>query len=377
MLTLGIGLGTSGEAASASQTSIDHWGAYFGGAGNSDGLRLSPTPIHLPGQVVQVATSNSTQYALLADGSVYAWGLGNEGQLGDDNVADSLTTPVRVRFPAGVTIAALPTDVMPYDTGLALDTTGHVWGWGGSTGGSLCLVTVGPHLTPVELPFTDVTALAGAGGHALYDSNGTVYACGANRHGQLGDGTAHSSTRPVVVKDLAGFHVRALVASFADSGVLLDNGSYLDWGYDGQGQLGDGKIGVDSSVPVTVPLPHTVTQVAQGGSIGTNGQTLVMLSDGSLRSWGDGQYGQLGDKSTATRPSPVAFSPPAGVTYERLASGGVTSYAESTTGALYSWGGGSRGQLGNGTTTTTQLTPVQVESGISLISATAQDVVTG
>ena len=46
---------------------------------------------------------------------------------------------MKVRFPAGVKIASLPIDVMPFDTGLAVDTKGHVWGWGDNQGGELCL----------------------------------------------------------------------------------------------------------------------------------------------------------------------------------------------------------------------------------------------
>ncbi len=100
-----------------------------------------------------------------------------------------------------------------------------------------------------------------------------------------------------------------------------------------------------------------------------------MLSDGSLRAWGDDQFGQLGDEKTVTETSPIEFTPPTGVTYSQLATGGDTSYAESTTGALYSWGGGSDGQIGNGETST-ELDPVLVETVVSNISSTAFDVAT-
>ena len=60
---------------------------------------------------------------------------------------------------------------------------GNVWGWGDNAGGELCLGTTRIYRTPVELPFTGVTALAGASNHALYDAHGTVYACGQNVNG--------------------------------------------------------------------------------------------------------------------------------------------------------------------------------------------------
>jgi alpha-tubulin suppressor-like RCC1 family protein len=137
-----------------------------------------------------------------------------------------------------------------------------------------------------------VTALAGASNHALYDAGGTVYACGQNVAGDLGDGSRRSSTAPVKVAGLRGRRVSELVASFANSGALLSSGKYFDWGYDRQGQLGDGYVDRSSDVPVPVPLPHPVQQVAQGGSLWDNGQTLVLLSGGSLWAWGDDWAGQ-------------------------------------------------------------------------------------
>lgn len=361
-------------SASASTPSAERWGSFFEESGNQ-GTLLSPTPISLPAPIVQVASSNSTEYALLSTGAVYAWGLGGDGELGNGRTSASLTTAVRVRFPAGVKIAFLPVDAMPFDTAMAVDTQGNAWGWGRGSS-ALCLGTTAVvNLTPVELPFTDVTALAGAGDHAVYDADGTVYSCGGNGYGDLGDGSTTSSSIPVAVTGLTGQHVRVLVASYRNAGALLDNGTYMDWGYDGQGQLGDGTFGVASSVPVTVPLPLPVTRVALGGSDPTNGQTLVLLSDGTVRSWGTDTLGQLGDDATTNEASPVVVMPPPGVTYKRLASGGTTSYGLSTSGDVYSFGGGSGGQLGNGQTDPqAQLTPILVASGMSEISATAEAV---
>lgn len=356
-------------------TTVIHWGSFFGDSPGHNPRLLSPTTITLPGPVVQVATSNSTQYALLANGTVYAWGLGDDGQLGDGGRSNSLTTAVEVRFPPRVTIASLPTDAMPYNTGLAIDTKGHAWGWGFNSAGQLCMGNADEYLTPVELPFTDVTTMAGAGDHALYDSDGTVYACGGNENGDLGDGSTTPSKTPVTVHALDhDGDVTELVASFNDSGALLSDGTYLDWGYNELGQVGNGPIISSSLQPVAVSLPLPVIEVAQGGSSPNNGQTLVVLSDGSLRSWGADHNGQLGNGQTINEPLPVAFSALPGVKFTSVASGGNTSYAVSTTGDLYSWGGGGDGQIGDGETTWSTLAPVKVESGVSFVSATAQNV---
>jgi alpha-tubulin suppressor-like RCC1 family protein len=350
------------------------WGSFFGGRPGNFGTRTSPVAVRLPGKVAEVGTSNAAQYALLTDGSLYAWGLGSQGELGDGSTASSFTNPVRVRFPPGVKIASIPTDAMPYDTALAVDTHGHVWGWGRDGGGELCLGTRAAYLAPVELPFSGVTALAGASHHALYDAGGTVWACGQNVAGDLGDGSRRSTTTPVRVAGLGGQPVARLVASFANSGALLASGQYYDWGYNAQGQLGDGHIPHSSDVPVLVHLPSPVAQVAQGGSLWGNGQTLVMLADGSLWAWGSNYAGQLGNGQRQLQPEPVRIQPPAGIIYRALATGSATSYAVSTTGKVYAWGTGHLGQVGDGRTRTA-IAPVLVAAGATAISSTANNTV--
>ncbi len=354
-------------------TIVEHWGSFFGAIKGLYGLEKSPTTVTLPGTVAEVGSSNSTEYALMTDGSLYAWGMGNAGQLGDGGKLNSFTAPVRVRFPRGVKIWSIPTDAMPYDTGLAIDTSGRVWGWGDNYGGELCLGDTKIYTTPVELPLTHVTSTAGANNHALYDANGVVYACGMNADGDLGIGSWRSTTRPVPVVGIDGSSVTRLVASFANSGALMSNGQYYDWGYDGTGQLGDGRVGKQSDVPVLVHLPAQVTQVAQGGSLWDNGQTLVLLSGGSLWGWGDNHACQVGLAPRAV-PSPVQLRPRPTAIYTSLATGSATSYAVTSTGAIYSWGVSHVGQVGNGLTRTV-CRPVEVAAGGGLISSTADNVV--
>jgi alpha-tubulin suppressor-like RCC1 family protein len=365
--------GVPAPAQGSSGGTIEHWGAY-GTGGKQYDKNLTPVALTLPAPVAEAGSSNSTQYALLTNGTVYAWGLGSHGELGNGGTANSLTTAVRVKFPAGVKIASIPTDVMPYDSAFAIDTTGHVWGWGQNEDGELCLGNTAQYTTPVELPFSDVTTLAGGANHATYDSGGTLYSCGSNQYGELGDGSTTSSTVPVQVTGLDGKSVGTLVASFGNAGALLAGGEYFDWGYDAAGQLGNGTTGPSSDVPVQVTLPDPVTQAAQGGSAAFNGQTLVMLSDGSLYAWGNDSTYQLGDDSTANEESPEQIFPPSGVTYQTLASGGNTSYAISTAGNVYAWGNSGEGQVGDGKTAAAK-TPVRVESGATLISSTSTDVV--
>ena len=77
----------------ARSSTVQHWGTFFGGTSTlmPEDMITSPASLTLPGSVAEVATSNSSQYALLTNGSVYAWGLGNAGQLGDGATTNSFT----------------------------------------------------------------------------------------------------------------------------------------------------------------------------------------------------------------------------------------------------------------------------------------------
>jgi alpha-tubulin suppressor-like RCC1 family protein len=359
----------------AAKDAIEHWGDYNGACSNTD-KQLSPVALSLPGKVVQVSSSNDAQYALLANGSVYAWGQGCHGELGDGKMLGAFKTAQKVQFPADVKIAYLPTDVMPYDSAFAVDTTGRVWGWGLDAGSEFCTGAATESDTPYELPQTlsGVTTLAGALNHATYDAGGTLYSCGGNNDGALGDGSKASSKTPVEVKTLDGADVTALVASFGDTGALLKNGDYYDWGENNNGQVGNGTT-KNAYAPVQVTLPAAVTQVAQGGSLTTNGQTQVLLAGGALYAWGSDAWYQLGDGKTVNEDSPELITPPAGVTYTTLCSGGSTDYGITASGNVYAWGDSINGQVGNGGTAS-EPTQTLVTSGQAVISATASDVVT-
>ena len=376
VIALGAGLAQPARAAITSTSKVDHWGAFFGRSSATD-RTTSPASFTFPAPVADLGTSNSTQYALLTNGTLWAWGQGTNGQLGNGTEVNSFTTPVQVQFPPGVTIASIPSDAMPYDTALAVDTTGGVWGWGLNLRGELCLGTTTSYDVPRLLPLPDVTALAGANGHAVYDSAGTVYSCGEDTDGVLGNGTkgtANDSSVPVTVTGLpARTGVTALVSAFDNDGALMANGAYYDWGMNTAGQLGTGSKSYSSAVPVKVTLPADVTQVTEGGSNAQNGQTLVKLTTGAMYAWGSDSSSQLGNGATAAEFTPVPLVPPAGVTYSVLATGGATSYALTGSGHVYAWGLGANGQIGNGKTVT-ESAPVMVDTGASMISTTANDV---
>jgi alpha-tubulin suppressor-like RCC1 family protein len=360
-------------SAGAPSTTVYRFGVV-GNQGKIAQLELD-TPsvvVGISGKVVQIATSNSDGYALTSTGAVWAWGVGSYGELGDGKAPPYDTAAVQVEFPAGVKVASLA-NPMPFDGALAIDSSGHVWGWGLSADGDLCLSGL-TELRPSRIPLSDVTLATGARTHSLFDSNGKVYACGSGEGGVLGNGSTTSSPTPTAVVGLPSTaRVTALTSSWEGSGALLSNGNYYDWGYNAAGQLGDGST-ANRDVPVEVTLAAAVRQVFQGGSGTTNGQTVAILANGSVWAWGNNKKGQLGDRSTVSSGVPVRVDIPAGVTFVKINSGGYSCYAIDSSGRLWAWGGNDNGQLGTGSGVRIETRPVDVGIHLTQVSSTASNV---
>ncbi len=355
-------------------TSVVYRFGVVGNRGAISQLQLDrPTPVAgTSGRIVQIATSNSNGYALTSNGVVWAWGVASFGELGNGTRPVYSTRAVKVDFPAGVRITTLA-NPMPFDGALAIDSQGHAWGWGLNADGDLCLSGL-TELRPVKLALAGITLASGARTHSLVDSEGKVYACGSGASGALGTGsTAHSSVPVPVVGLPESVSVTALTSSWEGSGALLSNGSYYNWGYNAAGQLGNGSI-KNSDVPVRVPLPEPVRQVFQGGSGPKNGQSVALLTNGAVWAWGDNDRGQLGNGTRTSSDVPVHVDVPKGVSFSAVSSGGFASYAIDGSGRLWAWGDNRSGQLGTGSGTAIATAPIDVGIRAAQVSSTAQNV---
>jgi alpha-tubulin suppressor-like RCC1 family protein len=203
-------------------------------------------------------------------------------------------------------------------------------------------------------------AKATAPGSRFIDPGAGIVQCwGLNTYGQLGDGTAVSSSSPVSV---VGIHnALAIGGGNSHSCSLLLDGSVQCWGFNANGQLGNGTT-TDSYIPVVVSGIGTVTALAVGGE-----HTCARLANGTVQCWGRNTHGQLGDNSMTDSATPVAVN---GITTATaVAAGDAHSCAVLVDGTVWCWGFNDSGQLGTGNTTPS-IVPVQV-SGITNATAIA------
>ena len=206
-----------------------------------------------------------------------------------------------------------------------------------------------------------VTTVAAGSISGLAIVNGAVKAWGYNGDGELGNGTNDSSDTPVQVTGLTS-GVTA-IAGGSNSNMGIVNGSAKAWGDDEEGELGNGKT-TNTTAPVQVTgLTSGVTAIAAGYFFG------LAIQNGAAKAWGENYYGTLGNGKTTNSSTPVQVT---GLT------SGVTAIAAGdnhalaiVNGAAKAWGYNGDGELGNGLNTNST-TPVQVTgltSGVTAIAA--------
>jgi alpha-tubulin suppressor-like RCC1 family protein len=161
--------------------------------------------------------------------------------------------------------------------------------------------------------------------------------------GELGNGTTTGSAVPVTVAGISNAMAVASDNNGGSSCALLSTGQVKCWGYNGNGQLGNGTM-TSSDVPVAaIGISN-----AKGVANDSNGQSsCAVLSTGHLKCWGYNGYGELGNGTTTTFSVPVSVK---NITTATTVIGAVDGFcALLSTEHLNCWGHGGDGELGNGT----------------------------
>jgi alpha-tubulin suppressor-like RCC1 family protein len=329
------------------------WGANAQG---QLGLGGTGAPVSTPTKspsltgIVEIVAGGAFSLAVRNDGKVWSWGVNSDGQLGQGSVGASQGTPGQVlTVNNGAFVAA-----SAYN-GVAVESDGTVWAWGDNGHGGLGNGTGQISQVPVELPnFTGAVGVAGGDNYSLtLRSNGTVWGWGTNTGSQLGNGG--SSPNPVTTPVQAtGITTATAIAAGSDHGMaLLTGGTVVGWGGNGAGQVGDGSSGAAKPSPVPLPALSAITQIACG-QFHCMAIRNDATNDRTLWTWGYNAQGQLGQGGTgAGNPTPTKLSGISGVV--SMAGGDRHTIIAKSDGSVWVWGSNDLGQLGQGATS---LTPV-------------------
>jgi alpha-tubulin suppressor-like RCC1 family protein len=256
--------------------------------------------------VVAAAAASGTSYAVLADGRLLAWGVNGSGQLGITPLSEFETraqprastntpTPVAVRFEA-VDVSSKGDHVM------ALARDGSVYTWGHGASGQL---GIGPPpvvnfrtRTPSAMPYvplpirvpdlTGVVAISAGGSHSLaLLQDGTIRAWGANKSGQVGDGTRTDHDKPVAVPGVR--NAVAIAAGFDFSVAVLADGTAVEWG------AGYTSNDAPRPVPAAVAGTRGLRSVVAGNSF-----VVAATQAGAVMTWGQNTGYEAGRGRNAT-----------------------------------------------------------------------------
>ena len=325
----------------------------------SGGSRSSPT--QLPGTTwSRISSSGGRGFrGLKTDGTAWAWGYNNVGQLG-----------INIGQPAyAVGDRSSPTQIGADNTWSSkftsddastfwIKTDGTLWSWGYNPSGELGLnehsigypfpSRSGMYSSPTQVG-SDATwsdVIAAAGTTYATKTNGSLWSWGNGRGGNLGDnesGPTHRISSPAQVGTGTDWSKLAGSSSGAAFAIKTD-GTTWSWGYDQYGKLGLNEAGGHRSSPTQ--LPGTWNNFTKAYS-----HVIATKTDGTLWSWGYNPFGNLGLNDRGAGGSTSRSSPTQvpGTTWSQVAAGYLTSMATKTDGTLWTWGENEAGQMGQNT----------------------------
>jgi alpha-tubulin suppressor-like RCC1 family protein len=346
----------------------------------NDSCSTTPVPVAGLSNGVTTIAVGFGGYCAIIDGAAKCWGENINGELGDGTVASS-DKPVPV--------TGLTSDVSAITSGFGgscaiVAGAAKCWGYNGdgelgdgtTTGPENC-GSGGPcSTTPVQVTglTSDVTAITGGAQNNCAIAGGGAKCWGINSDGQLGDGTTTGRDAPASVTGLTSGVTS--IASDGDGYCAIVSGGAQCWGDNGDGQLGDGtSTGPEMCVipPYTEPEPCSPTPVQVTGltsgvtSITSDGGGYCAIVSGAAQCWGPDNNGELGDGTTSGPETcgtdPCSTTP---VEVSGLTSGvaaitnGADGYCAIVSGAAKCWGSNNNGELGDGTTTSSD-SPVSVK----------------
>ena len=320
--------------------------------------------------IVQVAAGYYHTLALDVDGIVYSWGNNNYGQLGDGTLVNR-RIPVAVNASGSLAGKRFVKIAAGYDTSFAIDSDGVLYSWGDNNHGQLGRGSMDQRYNSVPVAVTTastpmsgkimVDVVSGQATTLALDSNGVIYSWGYNDHGEVGNGTSGTDTiSPALVKTTGTSISGKKIISIAEGEyyflVVDEGGAVHSWGWNQNGELGNNTLNTSSNEPSAVYVNGTpmdgkvIVDIACG-----IWHSLAVDSDGVVYSWGDAEYGQLGDGQSgvgalSTVPVAVATTgtPMAGKKITSVSAGGNDWYqtsiptshsvAMADDGSVYAWG---------------------------------------
>jgi alpha-tubulin suppressor-like RCC1 family protein len=372
---ISIDVGGNHSVALADDGTVYTWGYGLSGQIGNSGTSNQATPLNVSGYgalsgktIVAISPGWSYNLALASDNSVMAWGQGDFGSIGDGGTTQR-NTPVTITNSGALNGRTITKIFASAYTSYALASDGTVIGWGYNTYYQLLDGTQTNRPTPqIITPLTglNITSIAGIFYHALaLSSTNEVYGWAYNYFGSVGNGT---TTNPIsTLQTITDNFEPPVIASiwggssaFHSAAITAEGVLYM-WGSNAYGQLALGNT-TDQYLPRRVTGGSIAGKVVTYVALGGI-NTYVLCSDNTVHSCGYGGYGGIGNGGTSDTSTFVNITGAlSGVTVVELAAGNSHCLARSSTGLVYGWGYNGNYEIGVGDTTQ-RTTPVAITGG--------------
>lgn len=325
------------------------WGANYDGQLGDGSTRGQLSPILVTGGAHwrHVTAGAYHVVAVRQDGTLWTWGYNEQGQLGNGTQTSTYqgishgNAPSPVPQQIGRAHSWVSSAAGLYNSGaVQQDGTAWMWGYGYFAGQSL-QTQLTPQ--PVALPIPARSIALGWYSTLIVACDGALWGYGMTYQGTLGDGTYTTRDQPVALS--AGQPWTQVVMGQEHAIGLQPDGSIWGWGANVVGAIGHPSLSA-----FALFTPRQAGSLTNWASVST-GQfhTLALQRDGSLWSWGQNSWGELGDGMTTNRRLPTRIGTV--TTWQTVAAGYSYSLALRRDGTLWAWGANHEGQLGDGTTT--------------------------
>lgn len=281
--------------------------------------------------------TNLQTLAIKNDGTLWAWGSNNKGQLGDGTNIDR-NVPTKIGNDSDWKYVAAGRQ-----HSFAIKTDGTLWAWGPNNNGELGDGTNIDRNVPTKIG-TDNNWLSIAAGlryTMALKNDGTLWATGNNDYGQLGNGQPYIKTN--IFSQIGNSNDWLLISTrTSTSSAIKKDGTLWTWGSNQNGQIGNGYDYPDIIIPTQIGNETNWKQIASGDF-----NISAIKKDGTLWTWGLNDYGQLGDGTYVDKFTPNQIGNENN--WQSIYTGGGHCGALKTDGTFWMWGLNSAGQIGNNT----------------------------
>ena len=305
----------------------------------------------------QVDAQFNVTACVKTDGTLWLWGSGSYGRLGNNSTLNR-ASPVQT---VSATTNWKQASVGDQHTA-AIKTDGTLWLWGNGSYGRLGNNATTNRSSPVQTVSAGTNWKQVACGDrqtAAIKTDGTLWMWGNGANGRLGTNDITSRSSPVQTI-AGGTNWRQVSCGNASTGAIKTDGTLWMWGFNNLGQLATNDRLERSSPVQTVSATTNWKQVSCGGG-SFSSHCSAIKTDGTLWGWGPNGSGQLGSNDTSARSSPVQTIA-GGTNWKQVACGNSHTGAIKTDGTLWLWGQNRYGTLGINNTIF-RSSPVQTVSG--------------